>query len=82
MWSVGNRKSIKIWEYQWLKNHTSNKVLTPIRVINPKAKVEELMIRGWNEWNAKLRKSVFNEVKANVITTIPLSPFSHEDRQI
>lgn len=65
---VGKRKSIKIWKDQWLPNHYSSKVLSPIRMFCPHAKVDELLLRDCPKCNVELIKTIFKENEAEIIT--------------
>ncbi|KAF5470931.1 hypothetical protein F2P56_011417 [Juglans regia] len=81
VWRVGNGLNIKVWEDKWLPSKPSHRVQSPIKHLNAKAKVVELLGNGGN-WDIEVVKATFNEEEAEVICNIRFNHTGLEDKRI
>ncbi|XP_042984282.1 uncharacterized protein LOC122313374 [Carya illinoinensis] len=82
VWRVGNGKSIKIWGDKWIPRFSSFKVQSPLKILEPEAKVEKLIEEGCGRWKADLIKEIFTEEEADLILNTPISQTNLDDKQI
>ena len=73
-WLVGNGRRIGIWKDKWIPNPTTFKVVSPQSVLDPDAKVSELINEERGAWNQSLVNRTFLSFEAETILGIPLSP--------
>ena len=71
MWRVGNGESIKIWEHQWLPEHSNNKVVSP-RTDTDVIFVKDLFLASRRVWDPSLVQQLFLPWEANLICRIPV----------
>jgi len=72
-WRISNGESVKIWGDNWLPNQSGFKLHSPVRILVPEAKVEELIDRDLRQWRRDLIFTCFNTSEATQIVSIPLS---------
>lgn len=79
---IGNGQQTRIWGHKWVPIPTTYSIQSYPRILDPDAKVSDLIDVDTKRWNTRLIEEVFlpNEVKA--ILSIPLSVTGQEDRII
>jgi hypothetical protein len=78
----GMEKRIKIWSDKWLMTPTSYKVQSPVSILNPDARVSELISGDTGWWNTQLIHSIFNKSEAESICSLAISPQQRDDKLI
>ena len=58
VWRVGNGESIKIWEHNWLPDHSNSKVVSP-RTNTNTLFVKDLFLEGRRVWDPGLVEMIF-----------------------
>jgi ribonuclease HI len=81
VWRVGNGKKIRIWKDRWLPQPSTFQVQSPPSILEPNAKVSQLL-EDDGEWNLALLGQVFTVEEVEIIRTIPISSTDQEDRLI
>jgi hypothetical protein len=56
---VGNGSSVQIWKDRWFPKQPMFRILSPSRVLNPDAKVCELIGENTKWWNTQLLELLF-----------------------
>ena len=81
-WRVGTGSKICIWKDAWLRGSTSNRVVSPPRVLDENATVDSLI--NWDSmcWNLDLIRQIFVPRDVELIASIPLSRRRPCDRLI
>jgi hypothetical protein len=79
VWRVGNGEKIRIWEDKWLPTPTTYKIQSPPAVLDPSAKVCELIERNTRWWNISLLEQIFSPDEVKKILSIPLSSTNKDD---
>jgi hypothetical protein len=82
IWRVGNGRSVWIWKDRWVPNPSTFKIFSPPRVLDPDAKVCELVDTNSKWWNFPLLESLFSSDEVEKIKEIPLSFTNQEDMLI
>ncbi|XP_035551149.1 uncharacterized protein LOC118349712 [Juglans regia] len=82
LWRIGNGKSVNIWGQKWLPTQTTHCVQSEIKVLNPNAKVSELIEEQEGRWKEDVVANIFNKEEAKVICAIPVSRFGSADKLI
>ena len=81
-WQVGDGRSIRIWQDQWLNTRSTYKVVTPERPGNQTKMVWELLREDGVEWDIGLVRELFLPQDAEAILSIPISESFARDRMI
>ena len=76
---MGNGKSIKIWQHQWLPRKHPTKILSPMVVTMEEATVDCLINEETRTWNATMIDGIFAPQEAEEIKNIPLARKDTED---
>ena len=71
VWRVGNKESIKIWEHQWLQEHSNSKIVSP-RTVSDVIFVKDLFLAGRRVWDLGLVHRLFLPWEADLICRIPV----------
>ena len=71
VWRVGNKESIKIWEHQWLQEHSNSKIVSP-RTVSDVIFVKDLFLAGRRVWDPGLVHRLFLPWEADLICRIPV----------
>jgi hypothetical protein len=79
---VGDGRSIRIWEDQWLPHSSPYTIQSPIRILPPTACVSELIDNETRWWNSSLIRGIFTETEANRICSLAISPGGQPDKII
>jgi hypothetical protein len=69
-WCVGNGATIRIWQDNWLPSSNGQKVISPNNVLQPTARVCELLSPSFS-WNEELIEEIFLPFEAESIKNIP-----------
>jgi hypothetical protein len=80
-WRVGDGSKISVWKDKWVGIHSVGIIQTPVRILQPNAKVSELLDKDFNWWNTDLVKEVFMTEEAELIYGLAVSLRSGEDRR-
>ena len=80
-WCVGDRATIRIWQDKWLPSSSGQKVISPNNVLQPTARVCELLSPSFS-WNEELIEEIFLPFEAESIKNIPLVGVNKPDRFI
>ena len=78
VWRVGNGESIKIWEHNWLPDHSNSKVVSP-RTNTNTLFVKDLFLEGRRVWDPGLVERIFLPWEAELIQRIPVNEEYVED---
>lgn len=81
-WRVGDGRSIKIWENQWIPNGTGGKPISTKPVNCPINKVFDFIDQPGSCWNRQLVEQFFLPHEAAVIMKIPLKKYPNRDQLI
>jgi hypothetical protein len=81
-WRIGCGKNIHIWHDKWVPKPSTYMIHSPRVLLDNQAKVSELIDLNTRRWKAELISEIFLEEDAQLIKSIPLSPFPAEDRII
>ena len=81
-WQVGDGRSIRIWQDQWLSTRNTYRVVTPERAGNQIKMVWELLREENLEWNTELVREIFLPQDAEAILSIPISESRARDRMV
>jgi hypothetical protein len=82
MWKVGNGRSIKIWGDKWLPSPTTYAIQSPVQVLDPEARISELIDPNTFWWNIPLIKQIFMEEEVEKICSLAICPRTQQDRAI
>jgi hypothetical protein len=61
IWWIGAGSKVRIWGDKWLNNPSTYTVQSPLSILDPLAKVDELIDHDKNGWNLSLLSEIFNE---------------------
>ena len=81
-WQVGDGRSIRIWQDQWLNTRSTYKVITPERPGNQIKIVRDLLREDGLEWDIGLVRDLFLPQDAEAILNIPISESFTKDRMV
>ena len=81
-WQVGDGRSIRIWQDQWLNTRSTYKVITPERPGNQIKMVRDLLREDGFEWDTGLVRDLFLLQDAEAILSIPISESFARDRMV
>jgi hypothetical protein len=79
VWHVGNGSSVQIWKDRWFPKQPMFQILSPSRVLNPDAKVCELIGENTKWWNTQLLELLFTGEEIKMIQSIPISSTNRSD---
>jgi ribonuclease HI len=82
IWRVGDGDSIRIWGDKWLPKPSTFAVYSAPKVLEPDAKVKELINENSGWWNQNLLNSIFSKEEVEAINTIPISSTQQPDIQV
>ena len=74
MWRVGNERCIKIWVDKWLPSPTTYTMQSPVHLLDPEAKVCELIDPDTLWWNILIIKQIFKEEEVEKICSLASCP--------
>lgn len=80
IWSIGNRKSTRLWKDKWIPRQFLNKVQSPITLLEEDAKVVELIHDPY--WKNEVIQELFPSKDVSVIKSISFSPYDREDQLV
>jgi hypothetical protein len=82
MWRIGNGEEVQIWGDRWIPKPTTFTAHSVPKIVEPNAKVNELIngTTGW--WNQSLLKKIFSQEEVQAINSIPLSSTNQPDVEI
>ena len=78
-WTVGNGRSVHIWQSTWLPWKHPTKVTSPIIDSMVDARVEILIDEATHCWNHSVIVGIFTPEEAEIIKSIPLPQQGVED---
>ncbi|GMY32903.1 uncharacterized mitochondrial protein AtMg00310-like [Fagus crenata] len=78
-WQVGNGEKIKIWKDKWLPSPHTYKIVSPNKILDVEATVDNLLCRDDMRWNIDLVHQIFLPHEVEVILSIPLSQRKPKD---
>jgi hypothetical protein len=81
-WRIGDGESTRIWGDKWIPKPSSFLVQSPCVILNPEAKVKELMDQNMGGWNVELIRSIFHKDEAELICNLPCSRYRAPDKLI
>jgi hypothetical protein len=72
-WRIGNGKEVCIWGNSWIPQHSTYRIFSNPRDMDPNTKVEALINweRGW--WNQELLDTLFTEEESFAIKKMPIN---------
>lgn len=79
---VGNGESIDVWRDRWLPNPPSNKIHSPVGLLDSKSTVSNLINQSIGEWDYPLIQTSFAKFEADSICSLPLCSLNQPDRLI
>jgi hypothetical protein len=82
IWRVGDGKSINIWGDRWIPSPCTYEIQSPIGSFARDTKVCDLVDSSTKWWNISLVTSIFSEVEAAMILSLPICPQSQQDRVV
>lgn len=82
MWRIGDGSKIKIREDKWIPYPQPHHFQALVQVLNPEARVCELIDFDTNWWNVPLLAQLFPADIVEVICNIPISPRLMKDRLV
>lgn len=80
MWSVGDEKSVNVWDDKWLKANHMRKTISPKPENCSIEKVTELRNLEGEKWNKRLIEQLFNEEERELIMKTSMSAMGTKDR--
>lgn len=82
-WQVGDGKTIKIWQDNWIPRESYFRVLSPPpREWDVETTVDKLFVADLQQWNVGLMCELFSQEEVEKILSIPLSFRMILDRRI
>ena len=81
-WQVGDGRSIRVWQDQWLNTRSTYRVVAPERPGNQIAMVKELLREDGLEWDTELVRNLFFPQDVEAILSIPISVATTRDRMV
>ncbi|GAA0157306.1 hypothetical protein LIER_14604 [Lithospermum erythrorhizon] len=78
-WSVGNEKTIEIWNHRWLPHTHSNRLITPINPDYANLRLYDIIDNEIGIWNITLIIHLFFSVDADFIMSMPLHQIHRDD---
>ncbi|XP_042939392.1 uncharacterized protein LOC122274417 [Carya illinoinensis] len=81
-WRLGTGSEIHIWEDKWLGYPNPSKVTSPMKNLDVKAKVAELINPETKMWKTELVQDTFAKGEAKLILQTPISSMETRDRII
>jgi hypothetical protein len=82
LWHIGDGESTRIWGDKWIPQSSSFLIQSPCRILDPEAKVRELMDQNMGGWNEALIRSIFHDYEAELICNLPCSRYRVPDKLI
>ena len=82
IWRVGDGNSIKIWEDKWFPNPISYEVQSPVRLLDPDARVSRLIDEVTKWWNIELVREIFCREEVDIICNLGTCPGRQPDKLI
>lgn len=77
-----NGKTIKIWRDGLIPRFLSFKVQSPMRILEAKTRLGQLIEEGCGKWKSELVKEIFTAEEGNLICNIPISQSNLVDKHI
>jgi hypothetical protein len=79
LWTVGNGKSINIWEDNWLLEQEGFKIWAKKKTGTPQTWVNDLILPLSNSWNRGLITRLFYPFEAQQVLNIPITDTNSPD---
>jgi hypothetical protein len=79
MWRIGDGNEVRIWGDRWIPRPCNFAIQSLVRILQPQARVVELIDQDMKRWNGPLVDSIFQKDEADLIKNIPLSPLAPKD---
>ena len=82
VWRVGDDQSIQIRRDRWLPKTSCSRIVSPLSVLLPEARVCDLINAETHTWKVNLVKQNFIPQETSIILGLPLSFQGVADKQI
>ena len=79
VWRIGNSAQVQIWKDRWVPRPSTNMIQSPPCLLDPDAKVDELIDHDTHWWNQTLLQRIFLKEDVDLILSIPVSTSMQED---
>jgi hypothetical protein len=79
VWQVGNGSSVRIWKDRWFPQQPMFRILSPSMVLNPDAKVCDLIDANTKWWNNQLLDLLFTKEEKKMIQSISINSTNRSD---
>jgi hypothetical protein len=81
-WRIGNGQRVSILGDSWIPQHSTYRIQSVPKVLDPTCKVKELI--NWEKvrWDQTLLANLFTKEEVAVIKTIPISWMNQPDVQL
>jgi hypothetical protein len=79
IWRIGNGAHVRIWKDRWVPRPSTNMIQSSPRILDPNAKVEELIDHDTHWWKPMLLERIFLKEDVDLILSIPMSMSKQED---
>jgi hypothetical protein len=79
VWRIGNGLQVRIWKDRWIPRSSTFMIPISLNLVDPEAKVSELIDPNTHWWNPQLLENYFSREEAQTILSIPVSVTNQAD---